>query len=187
MRKIISICILVLFCSCKENYTPKPKGFFKLDFPEKSFQQYNQDCPFTFQFPIYSKVEPLEKYCFFNLQFPEFDATLHMSYFPLSENLFMHVEESRNLAYKHTVKANAISEQPFISNTDKVFGLVYDYEGTTATALQFYLTDSTNHFLRGALYFNTEVNDSIAPVSIFLKDDIKHLIESFRWIEKSDS
>lgn len=187
MRKIISICILTAFCSCKENYTPKPKGFFKLDFPEKSFQQYNQDCPFTFQFPIYSKVEPLEKYCFFNLQFPEFEATLHMSYFSLNRNLFTHTEESRNLAYKHTVKANAISEQPFISNKDQVFGLVYDYEGTTATALQFYLTDSTNHFLRGALYFNTEVNDSIAPVSIFLKGDIKHLIESFRWIEKSDS
>ncbi len=187
MKKIISICILVLFCSCKENYTPKPKGFFKLHFPEKSFQQYNQDCPFTFQFPIYSKVEPLEKYCFFNLQFPEFEATLHMSYFPLNKNLYAHTEESRNLAYKHTVKANAISEQPFISNKHKVFGLVYDYEGTTATALQFYLTDSTNHFFRGALYFNTEVNDSIAPVSIFLQDDIKHLIESFRWIEKLES
>ncbi|OUV69958.1 MAG: gliding motility lipoprotein GldD [Flavobacteriales bacterium TMED123] len=187
MNKIISICILTLFCSCKENYTPKPRGFFKLDFPEKNFQQYNQDCPFTFQFPVYSKGEPLEKYCFFNLQFPKFDATLHLSYFPLSENLFMHVEESRNLAYKHTVKANAISEQPFINNKDHVFGLLYDYEGTTATALQFYLTDSTNHFFRGALYFNTEVNDSIAPVSIFLQDDIKHLIESFRWIEKSDS
>ena len=187
MKKTISICVLILFLSCKENYTPKPKAFFKLNFPEKIFQQYNQDCPFTFQFPVYSKVEVLEKYCFFNLQFPKFDATLHMSYFPLNNNLFIHAEESRDLAYKHTVKANAISEQPFINHKNQIFGLVYDYEGTTATALQFYLTDSTNHFFRGAVYFNTEVSDSIAPVSVFLKDDIKHLIESFRWIEKSDS
>ena len=58
---------------------------------------------------------------------------------------------------------------------------MYDYEGTTATALQFYLTDSTKHFIRGALYFHSEVNDSIAPISDFLKQDMKILIESFRW------
>ncbi|MEE2700196.1 MAG: gliding motility lipoprotein GldD [Bacteroidota bacterium] len=186
MKRIISICILFLFIACKENYTPKPKGFFKIALPEKAYMQYNQDCPFTFRFPVYSKVNPLEKYCFLNLQFPDFKATLHTSYFALNGNLYPHTEESRNLAYKHSIKANAISEQPFINNKDKVFGLVYDYEGTTATALQFYLTDSINHFFRGALYFNTEVNDSLAPVSIFLQDDIKQFIESFRWIETSD-
>lgn len=184
MKKVISIFILILFCACRDNYTPKPRGFFKLSFPEKKFQQYAKDCPFTFQFPIYSEVKTLEKYCFFNLHFPSFKATLHMSYFPINENLYIHTEESRTLAYKHSIKANAISEQPFINNKNKVFGLVYDYEGTTATALQFYLTDSTNHFFRGALYFDTEVNDSIKPVSSFLEEDIKYLIESFRWIKK---
>ena len=104
-----------------------------------------------------------------------------MSYFPLNKNLFIHTEESRDLAYKHTVKANAISEQPFINHKNQIFGLVYDYEGTTATALQFYLTDSTNHFFRGALYFNTEINDSIIPINHFLKQDVVHLIESFSW------
>ena len=118
------------------------------------------------------------------MQFPDFKATLHLSYFPLNKNLYEHTEESRALAYKHSIKANAISEQPFIDRKNNVFGLVYDYEGTTATALQFYLTDSTTHFFRGALYFDTEVNDSIAPVSNFLQEDIKYLIESFRWKEK---
>ena len=64
--------------------------------------------------------------------------------------------------------------------------MVYDYQGTTATALQFYLTDSANHFFRGALYFDTEVNDSILPVSNFLQEDIKFLIESFQWKDITD-
>ena len=184
MKKLIPILLLILFSTCKENYTPKPRAFFKLSFPEKSFQQYTQNCPFTFQFPTYSEVNTLEKYCFLNLTFPDFEATLHLSYFPINGNLYTHTEESRRLAYKHSLKANSISEQPFINNKNKVFGLVYDYEGTTATAFQFYLTDSTNHFFRGALYFDTEINDSIRPVSNFLQEDIKYLIESFRWTEK---
>ena len=184
MNKAISIFILIFFFACQENYTPKPRGFFKLSFPTKNYQQYAQNCPFTFQFPTYSKINTLEKKCFFNLQFPNFKATLHLSYFPLNKNLYEHTEESRTLAYKHSIKANAISEQPFIDRKNNVFGLVYDYKGTTATALQFYLTDSSTHFFRGALYFDTEVNDSIAPVSNFLQEDIKYLIESFRWKEK---
>ena len=186
MNKTIFILVGILLLSCQENYTPKPRGFFKISFPEKEFKQYAQDCPFTFEFPTYSKIKTLEKDCFFNLYFPDFNATLHLSYFPIFDNLYEHTEESRTLAYKHSIKANAISEQPFIDKKNKVFGLVYDYEGTTATALQFYLNDSTNQFFRGALYFDTEVNDSILPVSNFLQEDIKYLIESFRWKEKLD-
>ena len=186
MNKTIFILVGILLLSCQENYTPKPRGFFKLSFPEKEFQQYAQSCPFTFEFPTYSKIQNLEKNCFFNLKFTDFKATLHVSYFAVNGNLYQHTEESRTLAYKHSIKANAISEQSFIDKENKVFGLVYNYEGTTATALQFYLTDSTNHFFRGALYFDTEVNDSILPVYNFLQEDIKYLIESFRWKEKLD-
>ena len=77
--------------------------------------------------------------------------------------------------------ADAISESVYISNKYKVYGLLYDYDGVTATAIQFYLTDSINHFFRGALYFNTEVTDAILPLNNFLKEDIRHLIETFRW------
>ena len=181
MNKTILILISISLLSCRENYTPKPRGFFKLSFLEKQFQQYTQDCPFTFQFPTYSNIQYLEKDCFFNLNFPNYKATLHISYFSVNGNLYQHTEESRTLAYKHSIKASTISEQLFINKKNKVFGLIYDYQGTTATALQFYLTDSTNHFFRGALYFDTEVNDSILPVSNFLQEDIKFLIESFQW------
>ena len=65
MNKTILVLISISLLSCRENYTPKPRGFFKLSFLEKQSQQYNQDCPFTFQFPTYSKIQNLEKNCFF--------------------------------------------------------------------------------------------------------------------------
>ena len=74
-----------------------------------------------------------------------------------------------------------ISEEVFINEDRNVFGMLYDYDGLTATAAQFYLTDSINHFFRGALYFNTEINDSIFPINNFLKEDLRIFIESFSW------
>ena len=74
-----------------------------------------------------------------------------------------------------------ISEEVFENKDKDVFGILYDYDGLTATAAQFYLTDSINHFFRGALYFNTEINDSILPINNFLKEDLRIFIESFSW------
>ena len=82
----------------------------------------------------------------------------------------------------HITKADAINEQPFINHENKVFGILYDLKGNTASAVQFYVTDSTRHFLRGSLYFSAEPNaDSLAPVIDFFREDIIHLIETLKW------
>ena len=92
-----------------------------------------------------------------------------------------HIEQSRSLAYKHNNQADIISEQVYIDQKNNVYGMLYDYEGVTATSTQFYLTDSVENFFRGSLYFNTEINDSIIPINNFIKNDIRFLIETFRW------
>ena len=102
----------------------------------------------------------------------------------IRNNLNEHVKQSKRLAYKHNIVADGITEQLYVNDSLNVYGVLYDYEGMTATATQFFLTDSINHFFRGALYFNTEVCDSILPINNFLKQDIKHLIETFRWKDK---
>ena len=107
--------------------------------------------------------------------------SIYNLYVNLKDNLSAHIEQSRSLAYKHNNQADAISEQVFISSKDNVYGMLYDYSGITATSSQFYLTDSVNHFFRGSFYFNTETNDSIAPINIFIKEDVRVLIESLRW------
>ncbi|HIG33228.1 MAG TPA: gliding motility lipoprotein GldD [Flavobacteriales bacterium] len=176
--------ITVLLMACNTDYTPKPKAFIKLDFPEKVYEKLNVDCPFIFEFPVYSKLLKKENSCSMDLTFPMQNGVLYISYFTLDDNLMSHTDQSRKLAYKHNGIANGITEQLYINDSFNVYGVLYDYEGITATAAQFYLTDSVNHFFRGALYFNTEVSDSILPINLFLKYDIKHLIETFHWKNK---
>ena len=170
-----------LFLSCNTDYTPKPKALIKLGFPEKEYVKIAINCPFGFEFPVYSKLNKKNDNCLIDIVFPNQNGVLYLSYFALANNLDEHFEQSQKLAYKHNLIADAITEQLYINDSLKVYGVLYDYNGMSASATQFYLTDSVNHFFRGALYFNTEINDSILPINNFLKYDIKHLIETFHW------
>tara|TARA_B100000609_G_C17112628_1_gene380546 strand:+ start:304 stop:852 length:549 start_codon:yes stop_codon:yes gene_type:complete len=181
MRKLAYIFTVFFFIGCSSDYTPKPRGFFRIDLPEKKYQKSDLNCPFIFEYGQYAEIEKREEYCWFNLQFPELKGTLHMSYKLVQNNLQEHINNSHDLAYKHTRVAEGISEQPYQNPKKKLYGIVYNFEGNTATAMQFYLTDSVHHFVRGALYFNTEMNDSITPVSDFLEEDIYHLVDSWEW------
>jgi len=181
---LLFILLLLVGLGCNSNYTPKPKGYIKFDFPKKEYEELRNDCPFSFEFPIYSRVKRQDNSCFVNLDFTRQNAVLYMSYFSLDDDLQEHLKQSEILAYKHNVIANRITEQLYINDSLNVYGVLYDYEGETAVASQFYLTDSINHFFRGSLYFNTGLNDSILPVNNFLKYDVKHLIETFCWRDK---
>ena len=184
MKHRILLLTLIMFVSCTDDYTPKPRAFSKLEFPKKEYHIIESKCPFSFELANYSVLIPIKKNCLFDIDFPELNGKLHITYLPLKNNLYEHTEQSRKLAYKHNVIADGITEQLYINDSLNVYGVLYDYEGMTATAAQFYLTDSVNHFFRGALYFNTEVSDSILPINLFLKYDIKHLIETFHWKDK---
>lgn len=191
MNRWFPLVILVLMlaaCSGESTNTPKPKGYFRIKFPEKRYQTYNANCPFTFEYPTYAKMvvdtDKNTQPCWNNLNFPQFNGQLHLTYHGVfsAESYNKMTELARELAMKHTVKASAI-DQKLINYPDrKVYGVYYAIEGNTASSVQFFLTDSAKHYFRGALYFNERPQyDSIQPVVKFIKQDIDKLIETFRW------
>jgi gliding motility-associated lipoprotein GldD len=186
-NKILFILALFLAVSCKETSVPKPKAYPRIEFPEKKYQIYNSDCPYTFEYPVYASIEKDQSLeaqpCWFNILYKPYNARLHLSYKEITnpKELYGYIEDAYNLAYKHTVKADAITEK-LIKTNNRVYGILYELEGSTATALEFYVTDSTRHYLRGALYFNTRINrDSLDPMINYLKVDINKMINTLRW------
>ena len=184
-----ALSINALFVSCAnedEVYSPKPRGYFRIDMPQKEYALYNCDCPYEFDIPKYAVIakdkhlnaEP----CWVNIEFPQFKATIHMSYKKVENNIGTYLEDARAFAVKHQIKATGMNESVIIRDSSKVYGLLYDIEGNTASSLQFYLTDSTNHFLRGALYFKASPNtDSLKLVIDFIRQDVIQLITTTRW------
>ena len=187
MRKsILLLTIVFLLMACKKEYVPKPRGYFRIGFPGKSYHQIDDNLPYQFDIPDYSKLvddperdaEPTWR----NIEIPANNAEVHISYKKIENNLETFTEESRSLAYQHSIKADAINEQIFVNPQGKVYGTIYLIDGNAASPIQFYLTDSTKNFLRGALYIREVPNiDSIRPVIDFLRPDIIHLIETTHW------
>lgn len=191
MRRLFAFFFAGLLCSlaaCQADYTPKPRGYFRIEFPEKRYQSYTGQAPYRFDYPVYAQVLPDKsrdaKPYWIDVSFPEFNGRIHLSYQPItSQKVFNElVEDARTFAFKHTVKATAIDEAMIAYPDRKVYGILYSIDGNTASSVQFFLTDSTKHYLRGALYFNEQPRlDSIKPVLDFVKKDIDVLIKSFRW------
>lgn len=191
-KVLLIFVITLIFYSCgDDSYTPKPKGYFRIDLPEKKYEPAIIDCPFSFEKPIYAEIKKDPKNqnpCWFNLEFYSLQATIYFSYNDLNNDVNNYLEDSRTLAFKHSVKATDIEQIVINKPEKKVYGLVYDIKGDAASEYQFHLTDSTHHFLIGSLYFNTVPNrDSIQPVLDFIKQDIEHIFSTFEWKNKTNS
>lgn len=191
LRLVVIFFLITLFYKCAddddESTVPKPRGYYRIAFPEKKYKIYDSICPFVFEYPQYGYVEkdphPMAEPCWINIQFPYFKATLHISYKDMqNKKIAALIEDSRDLAVKHQIKSTGMEETVILRDSAQVYGLVYDIEGNTASSLQFYVTDSTAHFIRGALYFNVRPNiDSVRMVLQFLRKDVLHLIQTLKW------
>ncbi len=186
---------LGIFLACQDvAILPKPRAYPKIVFPERSYTAFDSEhCPFTFEMPSYAEIqkdslffeEQTADQCWFDIYYPVFDCSIHCSYYTISaENSFEKLnDDAFRMAMEHNKKATYIDELPF-SKPNNVSGFIFNLEGPVATPFQFYCTDSLQHFVRGALYFNTQIRpDSLAPLYEFVKEDITHMVNTFAWKE----
>lgn len=183
---LIVFALICVFAGCRENIVPKPRGHFRIDFPQKAYRLYDTVCPFSFEYPVYGKISynvgKITEPCWFNIEFPNYRAKIYLSYKRINNNLAEILDESHEFAYSHSIKADVITEKPWLNPDNSVYGIMYDIKGNTASAVQFFVTDSTKNFLRGALYFSSQPNeDSLSPVIDFFREDIIHLVETLKW------
>jgi len=204
--------------SCNSGYTPRPKGYFKIDFPAHQYRSFDQPgYPYTFEYPVYADIirdssffeaTPENPY-WINIDFPRFNARIYVSYKEIGPqpdqgyvgrnqgtakganpkgqgNTFDKLkDDAYKMTMKHSYKATSI-EDSVIRTPSGVSGIFFNVGGNAATAKQFFLTDSTRHFLRGALYFDAPPNeDSVGIVNHFLEQDMLHLINTFHWKSSS--
>jgi gliding motility-associated lipoprotein GldD len=171
--------------SCSD-YTPKPLGYNRIERTGADKKEYSFP-HFSFEYPADIKVDTLKPdkrgELWFNLVYPEYKAVIYCTYIPITRSSFSGlIEDSYRIAYSHSVKADDIWQEKFAVPSRKVYGIVYHIEGDVASPVQFFVTDSIRHFMRGSFYYSVAVNpDSAAPVTGYINEDIKHLLSTFRW------
>lgn len=189
---VIFICIgFVTFAACKTDFMPKPKGYNRIELPKNTFLALPDSFPYHFEYSAHAKILKdsswiAEPY-WIDLYYPEFEASIQVSYKPVMNNeqlLMEYLATAYKLTSKHQIKAYAIDEIVTETMTGKT-AVIFELSGEVPSQYQFFATDSVNHFLRGALYFNTATqNDSLAPVIQFIRTDIIHLLNTLQWQEE---
>ncbi len=185
--------ISLFFSACDDDYTPKQIGYPRVHFPDKTYIPYQaKGAPYTFEYASCAKIytdtavfgEKPENPYWINVYYPMFDARIHISYKGIGkgQNSFKALmQDSYELSYKHSVKAETI-DRANLSPAPHLGGQLFKIGGNAASSYQFFLTDSTKNYVRGALYFYCPPNaDSLAPITKFIYRDIEHLIETFRF------
>ncbi len=173
--------MLLLLNSCGQDVTVKPKAMLHLQYPEPVYKLIDLGCPYSFEINYLATVTKKQN-CWINLDYPNMKATLHLTYREVNNNLDSLLFDAQKLTYDHTIKASVIDDLAYEDSIKKVYGMYYEIGGNAATPSQFFVTDTTNHFITGSLYFNAKPNyDSILPAIFYLRNDVRHLMESIRW------
>ena len=192
-RHILLFILCSFILSCKpDTYTPKPRGFYQVDFPKREYRQFNlPGYPYTFEYPVYANIikdtvyfdKKPENPWWINIDFPSIGGRIYLSYKAISpqQPLSKLLEDAHKLTYYHDKRADYIEPQVFNSKYG-VTGLMYSVGGNAASAYQFIASDSVKNFVRGALYFDVTPNaDSLKPMNDFLRRDMEHMMETFKW------
>jgi gliding motility-associated lipoprotein GldD len=190
MRRIKNIGFLLIVAisfvavSCKDDAIPKPKGHLRLDYPTakyKSFAMSSASCGYEFDVNEFSKIKTKGD-CSMEIQYPKMKATVYLNYKTVNNNIEELLRDAQKLTYEHVIKADDIAEQPFVNPAHKAYGMFYQVGGNAATNAQFYVTDSTRHFLVGSVYFYAKPNyDSILPAAAYIKNDMRKIMETVKW------
>lgn len=193
--------ILLILWSCQvnteqTNSLPRPKGFNRIVMPPAVFHPVEKGHPYQFEISKYAQVIPdtaeignkkkiwkAEPHWIY-IYYPRWDAFIQITYKALGgdrKKMNALINDSYALAYKHQGKASGIQDYVMTTTDGRKAGLI-ELNGEVATSLQFFTTDSSKHFLRGAIYVKTATqNDSLAPIIQFLKQDAIHLVQTLRW------
>ena len=192
LTTVILLSILAFGC---DNFTPVPKkrAYPRVVYPEKAYKPFDESyCQFTFDQPVYATIEhdttffneKAKSDCWFNIDIKQLNARIYCCYYPVKARADFDelVKDAFEMTNKHNVKASYIEEFQVDRPEDKVYGVVFNVEGPAASTYQFFLTDSVRHFVRGALYFNTEARpDSLAPVASFVREDLDRMVMTLKW------
>lgn len=186
LKKQIAIAVLLILLlsifSCKDEVLPKPASYLRLDYPEAEYVSFeNSTSPFAFEINSKAVIKG-GKDLGFAISYPKMKATIYLTYKPVNNNIDKLLRDAQKLTYEHVIKADDILEQPYLNPSKKVYGMFYQVNGNAATNSQFYVTDSTKHFVTGSVYFYAKPNyDSIMPAASYVRNDMQRLMETLKW------
>ncbi|MGL1888455.1 MAG: gliding motility lipoprotein GldD [Reichenbachiella sp.] len=183
-----TVLLIVCITACETTFPPKPKGYNRIDIKASTYIALPDSFPYQFQYPSTVTLKKDESWItepyWIDLHYPQFNADIQITYKPINHDqaaLEELLKDSYRLTSKHNIKAYAIDES-IVALPNGMNATLMELSGEVPSQFQFHVTDSTTHFLRGALYFKTSLaNDSLQPVIDHIKLDMVHMLKTLNW------
>lgn len=176
---------IMLFSCGEENYIPKPPTYLRLELPDHSYKKFDKDCPYTFEIAETFDVKTMRgdtSSCSKEIDLGKLNGSIFLHYWKMDKPLSFYINSANDEVDRHKIKATSIDDSRIIRESDRVFGTYFKFQGDVATPFQFYLTDSTTHFVYAEVLFNSIPNyDSLKPSLDYLDVDLKKMLETFKW------
>jgi gliding motility-associated lipoprotein GldD len=177
----IALIFVISIVGCKDDVVPKPSAQLRLEYPVPKYVPFENRCPYSFGINADAIITEKGE-CNFTIHYPKMKATVYLSYKAVNNDINVLLRDAQKLTYEHVIKADDIVEQPYLNNDNRVYGMFYQVQGNAATNAQFYVTDSTRHFVAGSVYFYAKPNfDSIMPAANYIKNDMRAIMETLKW------
>ena len=185
--KLFFVCII--FSSCNDPApVPKPPTYLNINFPDHTYSYVKGDCPYEFKLSSLYNYKTIENSklnsCIQEIDLGPLKGSLYLYYIalPSKDSLAEIINFANDKVDEHKIIADKIEFVQIIDSKNSVFGTFFELKGNVATNFQFYLTDSSQNFVRGEVLLNCRPNyDSLRPSLDYLKVDLLEMVHNFKW------
>ena len=186
MKKLIIILFifflvisLYLYVTKHEYYIPKPEALVKIELPESRTSIYTDE-KISFKYSNSTSVKLKDN--FYSLNYPQYSSSISFKITPLLD-YDLELYNFENSISVHEKQGAYINANVIQDTSENIYGVLCYLEGNKiATSSQFFITDSTNFFVRGGLDFDCAISPEIEVQNIIMKQEILKFIQSFKWV-----
>lgn len=179
--RIIFLALIVFSCNNNVNL-PKQKAYFAPEFEIPTYKKISLDCNYTFNINFQASINNI-KNCNYEIYYKNLNAKIFINQIVLSNSIETVLNTFNQKINENSRLSDQIIQSNYVNIDKKIYSKLYSFVGNSPSNIQFYVTNQTDKFLTGSLFFETEPNyDSLFPYIDYIRNDIKKMVDSFRWI-----
>ena len=179
--RIIFLSLIVFSCNNNVNL-PKQKAYFAPEFEIPNYKKISLDCNYSFNINSQASINNI-KNCNYEIYYKNLNAKIFINQIILSNSIETVLNTFNQKINENSRLSDQIIQSNYVNIDKKIYSKLYSFVGNSPSNIQFYVTNQTDKFLTGSLFFETEPNyDSLFPYIDYIRNDIKKMVDSFRWI-----
>ena len=178
-----SFMLLFFVLSCDKIADLRNKIFFA-DFKMTHYVESNVGCKYNFLINSKALISN-KKNCNYNIEYKNLNSNIYINQINYFKNIEVLLDAFDQKIIENSKFSDQIIECEYIDIERKIYSKLFSFVGDSPSNIQFYITDMSDKFINGSLFFDAKPNyDSLFPYIDYVRNDIKKMVDSFNWTDE---